>query len=246
MSDIIKGPVLATGGSPSAQNSSLASARTFDDPHDRGRNSHGLTDMPGHHLREHATSQPGTPTAHRQHLLRRPSNKAVAHTTTPTQTDAPPLRGECKTVIVAQITGLHTKASGRHHRRLLLSNAPCCLPPTGWPEIILVGAFREPQSSYKRATLMSSQLAILPVVKAYPVIDPTSQTEAVCVAGISMERPHRWIRLFPLDYRGLVMAQRFRKYEVINLEATKSKKDSRPELRACARLDQTRRVHWTR
>jgi hypothetical protein len=76
---------------------------------------------------------------------------------------------------------------------------------------------------------MSSQLAILPVVKAYPVIDPTSQTEAVCVAGISMERPHRWIRLFPLDYRGLVVAQRFRKYEVINLEATKSKKDSRPE-----------------
>lgn len=43
-------------------------------------------------------------------------------------------------------------------------------------------------------------LKVLPVVKAYPVIDPVSQTEAVCVAGISMEAPHRWIRLFPLDY----------------------------------------------
>jgi hypothetical protein len=72
-------------------------------------------------------------------------------------------------------------------------------------------------------------LKVLPVVKAYPVIDPTSQTEAVCVAGISMETPHRWIRLFPLDYRGLVYAQRFKKYEAIELEANKSAKDSRPE-----------------
>lgn len=72
-------------------------------------------------------------------------------------------------------------------------------------------------------------MRILPVVKAYPVIDPVAQTEAVCVAGISMDEPHRWIRLFPLDYRGLVFAQRFKKYEVIDLEANKSTKDSRPE-----------------
>lgn len=71
--------------------------------------------------------------------------------------------------------------------------------------------------------------SLLPVVKAYPVIDPVSQTEAVCVAGISMARPHRWIRLFPLDYRGLVRAQRFKKYEAIELKAHKSTKDSRPE-----------------
>lgn len=72
-------------------------------------------------------------------------------------------------------------------------------------------------------------LKVLPVVKAYPVIDPVSQTEAVCVAGISMEMPHRWIRLFPLDYRGLIYAQRFKKYEAIELKASKSSKDSRPE-----------------
>lgn len=73
------------------------------------------------------------------------------------------------------------------------------------------------------------KLKLLPVVKAYPVIDPVSQTEAVCVAGISMNAPHQWIRLFPLDYRGLQYASRFRKYEVIQLEARKSTKDSRPE-----------------
>jgi hypothetical protein len=73
------------------------------------------------------------------------------------------------------------------------------------------------------------KLKLLPVVKAYPVIDPVSQTEAVCVAGISMEAPQSWIRLFPLDYRGLQYASRFRKYEVIELEARKSTKDSRPE-----------------
>jgi hypothetical protein len=73
------------------------------------------------------------------------------------------------------------------------------------------------------------RMRIVPVVKAYPVIDPVSQTEAVCVAGISMEAPYHWVRLFPLDYRGLVYAKRFKKYEVISLEVNKSAKDSRPE-----------------
>ena len=73
------------------------------------------------------------------------------------------------------------------------------------------------------------RLKLLPVVKAYPVIDPVSQTEAVCVAGISMQEPHRWVRLFPLDYRGLERASQFKKYEMIELEVSKSRKDSRPE-----------------
>lgn len=72
-------------------------------------------------------------------------------------------------------------------------------------------------------------LKILPVVKAYPVIDQVSRSEAVCVAGITMEEPHRWVRLFPLDYRGLEYAQQFSKYEVIEVEASKSSKDPRPE-----------------
>jgi hypothetical protein len=44
-----------------------------------------------------------------------------------------------------------------------------------------------------------------------------------------MDEPHRWVRLFPLDYRGLLYAQRFKKYAVIELDASESKKDSRPE-----------------
>ena len=72
-------------------------------------------------------------------------------------------------------------------------------------------------------------MRILPVVKAYPVVDQISFSEAVCVAGIDMDEPHRWVRLFPLDYRGLERVQRFRKYEAITLEAHRSSKDSRPE-----------------
>lgn len=72
-------------------------------------------------------------------------------------------------------------------------------------------------------------MRILPVVKAYPVVDQVSFSEAVCVAGIDMDEPHRWVRLFPLDFRGLEHVQRFRKYETITLEANRSSKDSRPE-----------------
>jgi hypothetical protein len=44
------------------------------------------------------------------------------------------------------------------------------------------------------------RIKLLPVVKAYPVIDSVSQTEAVCVAGITMGEPHHWVRLLPLDF----------------------------------------------
>jgi hypothetical protein len=72
-------------------------------------------------------------------------------------------------------------------------------------------------------------MRILPVVKAYPVLDQVSFSEAVCVAGVTAEEPHRWVRLFPLDFRGLQMAQRFSKYAFIDLDARKSKTDPRPE-----------------
>jgi hypothetical protein len=72
-------------------------------------------------------------------------------------------------------------------------------------------------------------MRILPVVKAYPVLDQVSFSEAVCVAGVTADAPHRWVRLFPLDFRGLEMAQRFSKYAFIDLEAQKCKTDPRPE-----------------
>lgn len=75
------------------------------------------------------------------------------------------------------------------------------------------------------------RLKLLPVVKAYPVVDQTSASEAVCVACITVDPPHRWVRLFPLDFRGLASPQKFRKYEVIELDAARHTKDPRPESR---------------
>jgi hypothetical protein len=72
------------------------------------------------------------------------------------------------------------------------------------------------------------RLRVLPAVKAYPVVDQRSFSEAVCVAGIDMDQ-RRWIRLFPLDFRGLERVKRFSKYQAISLDANRSPKDSRPE-----------------
>jgi hypothetical protein len=74
-------------------------------------------------------------------------------------------------------------------------------------------------------------MRILPVVKAYPVVDHVSFSEAVCVAGITIDSPHHWVRLFPLDFRGLERARKFKKYEVIETDTVESSKDSRPESR---------------
>jgi hypothetical protein len=73
------------------------------------------------------------------------------------------------------------------------------------------------------------RIRILPTVKAYPVLDRVSFSEAVCVAGITMEHPMRWVRLFPLDFRGLERARQFKKYEVIEVDVTASTTDPRPE-----------------
>jgi hypothetical protein len=69
---------------------------------------------------------------------------------------------------------------------------------------------------------------LLPIVKAYPVVDPKSG-EAVCVAALTTDVPRRWIRLFPLDFRNLDFSQQFRKYQHISVDAFKAKGDHRPE-----------------
>jgi hypothetical protein len=73
------------------------------------------------------------------------------------------------------------------------------------------------------------RIRILPVVKAYPVVDQMSFQEAVCVAAITVEEPRQWVRLFPLDFRGLDPTQQFKKYEITELDVSKSVKDPRPE-----------------
>jgi hypothetical protein len=76
-----------------------------------------------------------------------------------------------------------------------------------------------------------TKTTLLVTVKAYPVVDAESMQKAVCVAGISEEQPRRWIRLFPLDFRGLGAAQKFKKYQLITLDLQKPRRDSRPESR---------------
>ena len=51
--------------------------------------------------------------------------------------------------------------------------------------------------------VVSDRVALYPLVKAYPVVDARTRSEAVCVAGVSATTPRSWIRLFPLDFRGL-------------------------------------------
>ena len=74
----------------------------------------------------------------------------------------------------------------------------------------------------------ASRIDLIPVVKAYPVVDPDSG-EAVCVAAITAELPRRWIRLFPLDFRALDLTEQFSKYQRVSVEVIKAKGDHRPE-----------------
>ena len=66
---------------------------------------------------------------------------------------------------------------------------------------------------------MSDRIALYPLVKAYPVIDSRTRSEAVCVAGVSATKPRTWIRLFPLDFRGLETEQQFKKYQRLELDS---------------------------
>lgn len=69
-------------------------------------------------------------------------------------------------------------------------------------------------------------LRILVTVKAYPAVG-RRHGEAVCVAGIDLDTP-RWIRLFPVPFRDLPFTQRFRKFDIVELQASESS-DPRPE-----------------
>jgi hypothetical protein len=76
---------------------------------------------------------------------------------------------------------------------------------------------------------VAERIALLITVKAYPAVS-TKYGEAVCVAGIrtDVKRPE-WVRLFPVEYRELPWAHRFKKYQHITLEAWKHSTDRRPE-----------------
>jgi len=74
-----------------------------------------------------------------------------------------------------------------------------------------------------------TRIPLVVTVKAYPALSQ-KYGEVVCVAGIRTDTPApEWIRLFPVAYRELAWTDRFKKYQVISIEADRHSGDSRPE-----------------
>ena len=72
-------------------------------------------------------------------------------------------------------------------------------------------------------------MQVLVTVKAYPQPSRT-YGETVCVAGVRTDADApTWIRLYPVAYRELAFADRFQKYQLMNLRAFRSASDQRPE-----------------
>lgn len=67
---------------------------------------------------------------------------------------------------------------------------------------------------------------ILIAVKAYPTLS-RKHTELVCTAGFREDGS--WIRIYPLPFRSLNDEKRFKKYQWIEIDLEKNKKDKRPE-----------------
>src|SRR5690242_21802493 len=75
----------------------------------------------------------------------------------------------------------------------------------------------------------SRTVRLLVTVKAYPVLSDR-HGESVCVAGIEQtSEGNRWIRLFPVPFRKLPEDRKFKKYDIIELSASRTTADQRPE-----------------
>jgi hypothetical protein len=73
------------------------------------------------------------------------------------------------------------------------------------------------------------RIRVLITVKAYP--EPSkSYGESVCIAGVLLAPgPPRFVRLYPVDFRGLPGPMQFKKYDVIECWARRPRADARPE-----------------
>jgi hypothetical protein len=73
-------------------------------------------------------------------------------------------------------------------------------------------------------------IRVLVTVKAYPAIS-RRHGEVVCVAGVRTDTPRpEWVRLFPVPFRDLAFQDRFKKYQEIEVSATRrGGSDTRPE-----------------
>jgi hypothetical protein len=73
----------------------------------------------------------------------------------------------------------------------------------------------------------SHEIEFLPLVKAYPALS-RRYGEVSCIAGLDM-KTSEWIRLYPVPFRTLEDAQKFRKYEPIRARVQRPRDDRRPE-----------------
>lgn len=85
------------------------------------------------------------------------------------------------------------------------------------------------QAQSKPADDRPVRMTVMITVKAAP--NPSERYgETVCVAGIRLDPEHGgWVRLYPVNFRELDDDSRFRKYDIVSLEATPSRGDPRSE-----------------
>lgn len=78
--------------------------------------------------------------------------------------------------------------------------------------------------------MQSVRARVLITVKASPEPSKT-YGDTVCVAGVRLHDDGRvgWVRIYPVAFRHLQSEQRFSKFEVIEVDLTRSTKDARPE-----------------
>jgi hypothetical protein len=84
-----------------------------------------------------------------------------------------------------------------------------------------------PEPAPKPASDDMVRLRLLITVKAAP--NPSgSYGETVCVAGLSLD-PNRpgWIRLYPINFRALDADDKFKKYELVTVDAVPARQDQR-------------------
>jgi hypothetical protein len=73
------------------------------------------------------------------------------------------------------------------------------------------------------------RIALLVTVKAYPEPDVPADSP-IAVAGVRTDAEHpEWVRLFPFPYGELEPSLRFRKYQLVAVDAQRSPEDPRPE-----------------
>lgn len=92
----------------------------------------------------------------------------------------------------------------------------------------LFGSFEDPPAAKPGDDRVRS-LKVLITVKAAP--NPSERYgETVCIAGLSvdLENPG-WIRLYPVNFRELDSSGRFKKYDIVSVDAKPARQDQRAE-----------------